>query len=246
MNAHPILSALRQHKVPVLLIVLQVALTLAIVANAFSIIGKNVEDMIRSTGMEEDGLVAVVQGFTGVSGDDATVIEKIDALQRADLQAIRNLPDVQAAAAAQDGDVGDISLDADRKGKVLPADYFYGDEYLRSTLGVHLIAGRDFFASEIRHGHALADAPVVIVSKPLADQLFPNGNALGQQIYQEGKVATIVGVVGPLQAAWDGNPDYYAVIEPLRVDTSWPRYTCAHVPAAPVRRYVRSTRHFLH
>ena len=226
MIVYPIIVALRRHKAAVLLIVLQIALTLTIVANAFFIIGNNIEDMIRPTGVKEDGLISVVQGFTGIAGDDATVTEKLDALQRADLQAIRNLPDVQeVAASAQDGDVGDISLDQDRKGKIVHVDHFYGDEHLRSTLGVHLIAGRDFFASEIRHGHALPDAPIVLVSKPLADQLFPNGNALGQTVYQEGNIATIVGIVGPLQASWSGNPDYYAVIEPLRVDTSWPKYS---------------------
>jgi putative ABC transport system permease protein len=223
---YPIVAALRRHKAAVLLIVLQIALTLTIVANAFFIIGNNIEDMIRPTGVKEDGLISVVQGFTGIAGDDATVIEKLDALERADLQAIRNLPDVQeVAASAQDGDVGDISLDQDRNGKIVHVDHFYGDEHLRSTLGVHLIAGRDFFASEIRHGHALPDAPIVLVSKPLADQLFPNGNALGQTVYQDGNIATIVGIVGPLQASWSGNPDYYAVIEPLRVDTSWPKYS---------------------
>lgn len=233
MNVHPIIAALRRHKVAALLIALQIALTLTIVANAFFIIGNNIKDMIHSTGVKEDGLICVVQGLTGISGDDATVIEKIDALERADLQAIRNQPDVhEAAASTQDGNVGDISLRADRKGKVLHADYFYGDEYLRSTLGVHLIAGRDFFASEIRHGHALPDSPVVLVSKPLADQLFPNGDALGQTIFQDGNAATIVGIVGPLQSSWDDNLDYYSVIEPQRVDTSWPKY---YVRARPGR-----------
>jgi putative ABC transport system permease protein len=232
-NVHPIIAALRQHKVAVLLIVLQIALTLTIVANAFFIIGNNIEDMIRPTGVEEDGLISVVQGLTGISGSDAAVIEKIDALVRADLQAIRNQPDVlEVAASMQGGNVGVISLDADRKGKLLHADYFYGDEHLRSTLGVHLIAGRDFFASEIQHGHALPDSPVVIVSKPLADQLFPNGNALGQTIFQDGNAATIVGIVGPLQSSWDGNPDYYSVIEPKRVDAFWPKY---YVRARPGR-----------
>lgn len=226
MNIHPILAALRRQKVAALLIALQIALTLAIVANAFSMIGNTIEDMIRPTGVEEDGLISVVQGLTGISGSDAAVIEKIDALERADLQAIRNQPDVlEVAASMQDGNVGVISLDADRKGKLLQADYFYGDEHLRSTLGVHLIAGRDFSASEIRHGHALPDSPVVIVSKPLADQLFPNGNALGQTIFQDGNAATIVGLVGPLQSSWDGNPDYYSVIEPKRVDAFWPKYS---------------------
>jgi putative ABC transport system permease protein len=178
-------------------------------------------------------LISVVQGLTGISGSDAAVIEKIDALVRADLQAIRNQPDVlEVAASMQGGNVGVISLDADRKGKLLHADYFYGDEHLRSTLGVHLIAGRDFFASEIQHGHALPDSPVVIVSKPLADQLFPNGNALGQTIFQDGNAATIVGIVGPLQSSWDGYPDYYSVIEPKRVDAFWPKY---YVRARPGR-----------
>ncbi|MFC5435504.1 ABC transporter permease [Rhodanobacter umsongensis] len=225
MNVHPIIAALRRQKVAALLIVLQIALTLTIVANAFFIIGNTIEDMIRPTGVEEDGLICVVQGLTGISGSDAAVIEKIDALERADLQAIRNQPDVlEVAASMQGGNVGVISLDADRKGKLLHADYFYGDEHLQSTLGVHLIAGRDFFSSEIRHGHALPDLPVVIVSKPLADQLFPNGNALGQTIFQDGNAATIVGIVGPLQSSGDGNPDYYSVIEPKRVDAFWPKY----------------------
>lgn len=233
MNVHPIIAALRRQKVAALLIVLQIALTLTIVANAFFIIGNTIEDMIRPTGVEEDGLIRVVQGLTGISGSDAAGIEKIDALVRADLQAIRNQPDVlEVAASMQGGDVGVISLDADRKGKLLHADYFYGDEHLRSTLGVHLIAGRDFFASEIRHGHALPDSPVVIVSKPLADQLFPNGNALGQTIFQDGNAATIVGIVGPLQSSGDGNPDYYSVIEPKRVDAFWPKY---YVRARPGR-----------
>ncbi len=37
MNVYPILVALRRHKAAVVLIVLQIALTLAIVANAFSV-----------------------------------------------------------------------------------------------------------------------------------------------------------------------------------------------------------------
>ena len=228
MNVYPILMALRRHKVAAFLIVLQIALTLAIVANAFFIIGTTIGDMTRPSGMQEDGLIHILQKWPMVfKGDALAITEKIDAMERADLQAIRSLPDVQeVAASSQQDDAGDISLAADRKGKFVRAGYFYGDEHLRSTLGLHLIAGRDFFASEIRHGDGAPGSPVVIVTKPIAHQLFPDGNALGQTVYQDGKPAAIVGIVERLQnnVETDSTWEYNAVIEPLREDVLWTVY----------------------
>jgi putative ABC transport system permease protein len=242
MNVYPVLVALRRHKAPVILTVLQIALTLAIVANAFSVIGHTIERMSRPTGIDEDGLIWIMQKFTAQSGgDDAAMIENIDALQRTDLETLRKLPDVQDVAAAtslpQLGgyDAGDISLDADRKGNVVRAAYYYGDEHLRATFGLHLIAGRDFVATEIQHGHAGPGSPVVIVSKPVADQLFPGGNALGQKVYQDGKPATIVGIVERLQIPMseDRNSSWVlnSVIEPLRADALWPGYVARVRPS---------------
>ncbi|HEY6621088.1 MAG TPA: FtsX-like permease family protein [Steroidobacteraceae bacterium] len=214
---------------------LQIALTLAIVANAFSVIGHTIERMSRPTGIDEDRLIRIMGKFTAqAGGDDAAMIENIDALQRTDLETLRKLPDVQDVAASttipQLGgfDAGDISLDADRKGKVVRAAYYYGDEHLRATFGLHLIAGRDFVATEIQHGHAGPGSPVVIVSKPVADQLFPGGNALGQKVYQDGKPATIVGIVERLQIPMSEDKNsswvFNSVIEPLRADVLWAGY----------------------
>ena len=235
LNVYPVLVALRRHKAPVILTVLQIALTLAIVANAFSVIGHTIERMSRPTGIDEDGLIRILGKFTAQSGgDDAAMIENIDSLQRTDLETLRKLPDVLDVAASttipQLGgfDAGDISLDADRKGKVVRAAYYYGDEHLRATFGLHLIAGRDFVATEIQHGHAGPDSPVVIVSKPVADQLFPGSDALGQKVYQDGKPATIVGIVERLQIPMseDKNSSWLlnSVIEPLRDDVLWAGY----------------------
>jgi putative ABC transport system permease protein len=235
MNVYPVLVALRRHKAPVILTVLQIALTLAIVANAFSVIGHTIERMSRPTGIDEDGLIWIMGKFTTQSGgDDAAMIENIDALQRTDLETLRKLPDVQDVAASRSipqlggFDAGDISLDADRKGKLVRAAYYYGDEHLRATFGLHLIAGRDFVATEIQHGHAGPGSPVVIVSKPVADQLFPGGNALGQKVYQDGKPATIVGIVERLQIPMSEDKNsswvFNSVIEPLRADVLWPGY----------------------
>ena len=242
MNVYPVLVALRRHKAPVILTVLQIALTLAIVANAFSVIGHTIERMSRPTGIDEDGLIWIMGKFTVQSGgDDAAMIENIDALQRTDLETLRKLPDVQDVAASRSipqlggFDAGDISLDADRKGKVIRAAYYYGDEHLRATFGLHLIAGRDFVATEIQHGHAGPGSPVVIVSKPVADQLFPGGNALGQKVYQDGKPATIVGIVERLQIPMSEDKNsswvFNSVIEPLRADVLWPGYVARVRPS---------------
>jgi putative ABC transport system permease protein len=222
--------------------VLQIALTLAIVANAFSVIGHTIERMSRPTGLEEQGLIRIMQKLPAQSGgDDAATIENIDALQRTDLETLRKLPDVQDVAASRSipqlggFDAGDISLDADRKGKLVRAAYYYGDEHLRATFGLHLIAGRDFVATEIQHGHAGPGSPVVIVSKPVADQLFPGGNALGQKVYQDGKPATIVGIVERLQIPMseDRNSSWVfnSVIEPLRADVLWAGYVARVRPS---------------
>ena len=231
MRLHPIISALQRHKAGVLLIVLQIALTLAIVCNAIFVIGQRIERVNRPTGAAEDGLIRISQTWFGApTGGDAASVEKLDALQRTDLATLRNLPDVLDAAASTSMPLqgmiysGTLTLNRQQTGVAVSAAYYYGDEHLRSTLGVRLIAGRDFKADEILHHTLTSDAvsPVIIVSKPVADQLFPGGNALGSMVYQDGKPATIVGIVERLQtpttAKWGSAWDYNSVLEPVRVD----------------------------
>lgn len=231
MRSHPMLSSLRRHKAGAALIVLQIALTLAIVCNAIFLIGQRIERVNRPTGAVEDGLIRISQSWFGApAGKDAASAEKLDALQRTDLAALRNLPDVQEAAASTSMPLqgmiysGTLSLNPQQSGLAVSAAYYYGDERLRSTLGLRLVAGRDFRAGEILH-HTLdsaAVAPVIIVSQPVADQLFPGHDALGKTVYQDGKPATIIGIVERLQtpttAKWGSSWDYNSVLEPVRLD----------------------------
>jgi putative ABC transport system permease protein len=233
MTTHPILAALRRHKTAVLLMALQVALTLAIVANAIFIIGQRIERMNRPTGVDEAGLIRILQQWPAApAGNDAASIEQLDALQRTDLATLRRLPDVQDVAASMSIPLlggyttGEITLDTSGNGLSVHAAFYYGDQYLRPTLGLRLVAGRDFEANEVRHGRIRADSPVIIVSQPVADQLFPNGKALGQVVYQDGKPATIVGIVERLQTPMraDSNWAYNSVLEPLRADDAYTGY----------------------
>lgn len=233
MTLHPMLAALTRHKVAVSLIVLQIALTLAIVANAAFVIGHRIERMHRPSGIEETGLLRVLQRWPGVAtSDDPAAVETIDAMQRADLETLRQLPDVREVAASTSNPVlsgytaGTIATTPDGSGRTVRAAYYYGDQHLRATFSLPLLAGRDFHTDEIRHGRARPDAPVVIISKPVADQLFPAGNALGQTIYQDGHPARIVGIVGKLQTPRrsDSTWPYNSVLEPLREDAAYSGY----------------------
>lgn len=230
MKLHPILSALRRHKAGVLLLVLQVALTLAIVCNAIFLIAQRIERVNRPTGAVESGLIRISQSWFGApGGGDAASMAKLDAMQRTDLDVLRRLPDVQEVAASESmplqGSIwsGNLSTEPAQKGRAVTAAYYYGDEHLRSTLGLQLIAGRDFTVDEILH-HGIRDgavSPVVIVSKPVAEQLFPGTSALAKTIYQDGKPAQIVGIVRQLQtpttSKWGSAWDYNSVLEPVRL-----------------------------
>ena len=248
MSLHPTISALRRHKAGVVLIVLQIALTLAIVCNAIFLIQQRIERVSRPTGAVEDGLIRISQTWFGApTGDDAAAVEKLDAMQRTDLATLRALPDVQDVAASTSMPLqgmiysGNLSLNPQQAGLNVTAAYYYGDEHLRPTLGLRLIAGRDFKADEILHHtmHSDAVSPVVIVSKPVADQLFPQGDALGKTIYQDGKPAVIVGIVERLQTpttqAWGSSWDYNSVLEPVRLDGASASYA---VRARPGREQV--------
>ena len=151
-------------------------------------------------------------------------------MQRTDLATLRALPDVQEVAAATSMPLqgmiwsGYLTRTPQAKGKGVQAAYYYGDEHLRSTFGLRLVAGRDFTAGEILH-HGIrssAISPVVIVSQPVADALFPQGDALGKTIYQDDKPATIVGIVQRLQtptlSEWGNAWAWNSVLEPVRLD----------------------------
>jgi len=205
MEIRPILSALMRSKVSMILIGLQVALTLAIVCNALFIIGQRLERMNRPSGMNETdtfwfGSVGFGQGY------DATSVLK------SDLAVLRQMPGVADATTtnsvpmSQGGWQSGISLQPKQKTSTANSTMYIVDSHALNTYGVKLIAGRDFKPEEIED-HPFGDRlqpKVVIVTKALADKLFPNGDALGKPIYldEDPPTSTIVGIVEQTQQPW--------------------------------------------
>jgi putative ABC transport system permease protein len=92
--------------------------------------------------------------------------------------------------------------------------YMGGEQFLQA-LGTRVIEGRDFEAGEYSpFGHGdQPNPPVVLVSKGLAEKLFPNESAIGKMINITGDQGEpqqrIVGVVDHLTTPWprSRNPD---------------------------------------
>jgi putative ABC transport system permease protein len=243
MKLHPMIAALRRHKAGVVLIALQIALTLAIVCNAIFIIGQRIGRVQRPTGLDEQNLFLVTQQWVGApSADTPDGVAKLDAMQQEDLAALRGLPGVASAAPINSIPLlnsawtGTVSLKPDTKfsdrGSNVRTAYYFTDEQAQAALGVKLVAGRNFTAAEVQH-QGFRDnlpRPVVIVTKALADRLFPRGDAVGKTIYSDGSStpSTIVGVVARMQvpstSSWANDFTWNSTLIPTRLDGGFARY----------------------
>ncbi|HET9818667.1 MAG TPA: FtsX-like permease family protein [Rhodanobacteraceae bacterium] len=244
MKLHPILAALKKHKAGVTLITLQIALTLAIVVNAVFIIGQRIDRINRPSGLDENNLFVVTQGWVGApSGDDEGGVEKLDAMQQADVATLRNLPDVQSAIAINTLPLvnstwsGGISLKPDQEHSTAHAALYFGTDRMIPALGLKLIAGRNFTPAEVNHmgfrGHNRP--PIVIVTRALGDKLFPKDGALGKTIYVDRNTpSTVIGIVDRMQVpspgSWANDWFWNSVLIPTRLDAGFARYAVRAKP----------------
>ena len=241
MRVHPIIAALKLHKAGVVLIVLQIALTLAIISNAVFIVAQRIDRVNRVTGVDEADLFRLSTLFVGAPlGDDKASLDKLDALQLSDVNTLRHVPDVALVSASnamplQGGLwVGGVGIKPNQKTPTSTFTYYYGDEQMLPTLGVHLIAGRNFNAGEVIH-HTINDttmAPVSIVSKHLADKLYPKGDALGKTAFIDNKPSTIIGIVETLETSNSGHMTwaYDTVMQPVRLSGAMANYAVRAKP----------------
>jgi putative ABC transport system permease protein len=202
----PILVALKRHKAGTVLIALQIALTLAIVCNALFIIHQRTEHLSRPTGLIESDLLTVANRWVGAD-DKAT-----PALGKTDLEALRGMPGVIDATTTNSyplrggGWSTSINITPDTKKERAHSTLYFSDDHALATMGLKLVGGRNFRPDEIEWVDAkeFRTTPVVIVSKALADKLYPDGSALGKVLYHSGETApsTIIGIVDRLQVPW--------------------------------------------
>jgi putative ABC transport system permease protein len=221
----PILSALLRHKTDAALIVLEIALSCAIVCNAVFIIGSRVQHMHRASGIAEDELVDVQVSSLSPDADQ-------DALRRADIAALSAIAGVKAVSSVNEIPYGGnvwitgASLAAGQPEPTLTPTQYMDDGQLLPTLGLRVVEGRAFTSDEYRDDSEMkgpdAVAASMLVTRSVARKLFPGGNALGKDVYIADAAPTrIVGiienVVAPGGSHNDPSKDYDAIVLPLRV-----------------------------
>jgi putative ABC transport system permease protein len=206
----PIFRALTRNKLGALLIALQIALTLAIVTNAAFIIQERGANIARPSGLDEANI-----GFFVTTLFDSNTDQR--QLYRDDLEALRAIPGVINAAPSQAIPVSGSGWGEDLyNDPELPSNEsinfgnFMVDEHGLETFGLELVAGRNFTADEIavRSFDNLGIPDILIVSQALADELFPDGNALDQTIWDEPngeKPMQIIGIYDHMQNSWPGS-----------------------------------------
>ena len=230
MELHPILSAMRRNKVGAIVIVVQTAVTLAILCNSLFLIQQRLRSSERPTGLQEQDIFTMANQWVGNPPDLAAKVQ-------ADLAALRALPEVVDAFASQSYPLSNggwddgISLEAGDQHWVTSGALYFTDEHGLPTLGLKLIAGRNFEAAEIAQRNDMESGPpaAIIVSQALATKLFPNGDALGKSIYlgTYKSKAPIVGIVDRLQQPWvsiTNNRVEYAMLQPYRFVEQYSHY----------------------
>lgn len=221
-----ILAALKKHKAGAILIALQIALTLAVVSNALGIILSRIDRADRPTGMVESDLLTVQNSRVGVE------LKDLPPLINADLMTLRQLPGVEDAALvnafplAEDSWPEGIRLDPAARDRLARSELYFVDEHALAVMGVRLVAGRAFRADEIQTGdeNNIVWPSQVIITKALADKLYPDGSALQKPLYignNNPSPSTVIGIVDRLQASWSGADSYgymdYATLLPMQL-----------------------------
>ncbi|CAM5245302.1 ABC transporter permease [Rhodanobacter lindaniclasticus] len=241
MQIRPILSTLRHHKLTAILLTLQVAFTCAIVCNVAFMVAQRVQRISVPTGIAENELSSIRS--RGIEKG-----ENMQAQQAADLAALRAIHGVRSAVAIsyslplnQSESSSGIcpskeALDRamqlnsiEGSGCVQPASYD-GTPGLIATLGLHLVAGRDFLPDEYV---SKGKPAVAIVTRALAEKLYPGRQALGQSMYDGDHFIRIVGIVDTLLRPNLRKPgeDGDSMIWPQRPDSAGVTYVLRSAPA---------------
>ncbi len=205
MHLRPILSAMRRNRTGAVLIALQMAITLAILGNALFIAQRQLAAMTHPSGVDEADIFVIANDWTANGA-------QVRALAQADIVALRSLPGVIDAYVTNSYPLEKagwgymFTLHPEAHRPLTQAAAYFGDEQALRTLGLRLVAGRNFNASEIENFTGMSSKPLrgVIVTRQLAAELSATGAVLGRIVTMmpTSQTAPIIGIVDKLQVPW--------------------------------------------
>jgi len=208
MEIGPIWRAMMRNKTGALLIALQIAVTMAIMVNAISIMQERGRLMARPSGIDEHNIFVLSSvGFAEDFNERVTIEE--------DLAVLRELPGVvnviQSNSVPLSGGGWSMGLQTE-PGEGIDGPsvaVYFVDEHGLDTFGLNLVAGENFSATDIgwRERSSTEWPDKTIITRATAEALFPDDpeGALGKTVYISGDDSlTIIGIIEQMQAPWNG------------------------------------------
>jgi putative ABC transport system permease protein len=210
MEIRPILSALMRNKTGPILVALQVALSLAILANAMHIVNERRAAMARPSGLSDENatfyIIARTLNNDSAEQQLASMKREADVLRA--VQGVASVANVSQMPLSRSGSNNSVAIDRKQTRQTTSASTYTSGDSLIKTFGLKLVEGRDFLPQELvdLNEDVVRENPKqVIITKPLAEKMWPGASAVGKTMYwgtgEDAQPALVVGVVERLQAA---------------------------------------------
>lgn len=247
MEIGPIFRGMIRKKIGVILLVVEIAVTMAVVLNCINLVIDNRKRLMIPSGLDEENiLVLSLQSYGEAFEED----EFLDQIRQQDLDLIRAQPGVIDATPISPLPLQGGGSSTQRKAvgavndTLVRTPIYRVDEHFLETLDLELVEGRAFTAADIPPRLDDDEQPAtpppinIIVTKALGEALFPDGDALGKVITSSDDQAhnVIVGVVDYMHTPYDDGAsgmEYQIVFFPARPGgASGMRYLVRAEPAA--------------
>ena len=201
MELGPILRSLLRRKSIPILIATQTAVVIAILLNLYVGVSNQLQTVNQESGIDDKNMFYIDIHIAELNPSP----EQISSIVETDLTYMRNLQDVvdavQTISVPYSGSAWNLSIDVDPNDEIRPSisGFRMIDDHGLRSLGIELIAGRNFLPEEVtwRLPFGGTSPNQVLLSEQLAEHLFPEvplTEVVGKQVHMGGSMI-VIGVV---------------------------------------------------
>jgi len=231
----PIIRAMKHNRMRFALIILEIAITLAIVTNAVNMILDERVKMLRQSGFDDENLISIgYQPFAPEFREESFV----ESLVQTDMRAIRSIPGVKAVAATGflpwQGGGSSGTWKTEGYNDKFQAQLYAARGQLFETLDVKIAQGRAFVENDTP---AETNVPtrVTVISRALAKKLWGDADPIGRVITngEGGTPRTVIGVIDEFYNPYAWNIGEFVLFTPGRAyDSGGARFLLRTEPGA--------------
>lgn len=243
MEIRPILSTLLRQRTGPLLVALQVAISLAILANALFIVQQRIATSQRASGLLEEQNV----GYVFIRPLQDSSHNAILAQQEREKAALAALPGVVSVSfisqmpMSRSGSTTSVRLNPDQGQESASTGYYVSQPGVVKTLGLKIVEGRDLIEDDIVELDPRTVRPnegaarTAVITLPLAKTLYPDATSYLGRVFYFGRNPQPVRVVGVVEALLNTNAQAsidgeYSSIIARRVSTQRAMYVIRAEP----------------